>query len=73
MHPAERKVRAIIAKEVARTASSATLSWGGSDRVGEAIITLGEAVERVIFVRRSRRHDIPSLVGRIRRAVERHA
>lgn len=72
MHPSERKVRAIIAAEVAQV-PNATLSWGGSDRVGEVVIRLGASVETVIFLRRYRRHDIPSLIGRVRLAIERCA
>lgn len=69
MHSSERKVRAIIASEVAR-ASGAVLSWAGTDRLGEAVIARADSVVRVIFVRRARRHDIPALVGRVRRAMD---
>ena len=72
MHPAEAKVRKIITSEV-KNASGEVLSWGGNARLGEAVISRGGNVVRVLFVRRARQYDIPGLVGRVRRAVDQKA
>jgi hypothetical protein len=70
MLAAERKIRDAITSEISRYIPlGVTLSWRTSDRAGEAVLALGEAVERVYFSRSASKHDVAGVVGRVRRAL----
>ena len=61
---------AAISKEVAHYGrAGASLTWGSSRRVGEAIIRLADQERRVVFPRSPSRYDKANTIGRVRRAL----
>lgn len=61
---------AAISKEVAHYGrAGASLTWGSSRRVGEAIIKRAGQECRVVFPRSPSRYDKANTIGRVRRAL----
>ena len=61
---------AAISKEVAHYGrAGASLTWGSSRRVGEAIIRLADQERRVVFPKSPSRYDKANTIGRVRRAL----